>query len=262
MKILTALFAVCGSVGTALAQNNPPAGAAAHAVVISTDYINRLVAEARTNNPSLKAADSRVRSATLTAEAVRTWEDPMAMVGGSTFSARGFDPAQEGDLAYGLEQKLPLWGRPKLARHAAEAEASTRRADVNFRVQQLRRDISKELLATALAERVVDIGEQDLSWLEATVQAVEAKYRDGQAALADTLQIQNELAERNDRLRTDRHLLAHEYFNLNRLLNRAVDSPWPLLQLPAVAPAIPFSPKTAFSGAGQRTETQSHGAGN
>jgi len=50
--------------------------------VITTDYIHRLVAEARTNNPSLKAADSRVRSATLNAQGIRTWEDPMAMFGG------------------------------------------------------------------------------------------------------------------------------------------------------------------------------------
>ena len=219
------------------------AGENGHYVVISTGYINSLVAEARSNNPSLKAADARVRSATLNAGAVRTWEDPTAMVGGSTFSSRGFDPAQEGDLAYGVEQKLPLWGRPKLTRRAAQAEASMRQADVNYRAQQLRRDISKELLATALDERIVDVGEQDLAWLEATVKEVEAKYRDGQAALADALQIQNEVAERDDRLRTDRHLLAHEYFNLNRLLNRPVDSAWPVLQLPPAAPAIPFSGK-------------------
>ena len=216
---------------------------ATNAVVISTGYINSLVAEARTNNPSLRAADSRARSATLNAEAVRTWEDPMAMVGGSTFSSRGFDPAQEGDLAYGVEQKLPLWGRPKLTRRAAQAETSMRQADVNYHIQQLRRDISKELLATALAERTVDIGEQDLAWLQATVNAVEAKYRDGQAVLADALQIQNELAERNDRLRTDRHLRSHEYLNLNRLLNRPVDSSWPPLRLPPAVPAIPFSAK-------------------
>ena len=85
---------------------------ATNAVVISTDYINRLVAEARTNNPSLKAADSRVRSATLNAQAVRTWEDPMAMFGGRVYSDRGFNPSEDGNLAYGVEQKLPLWGRP------------------------------------------------------------------------------------------------------------------------------------------------------
>ena len=243
MKIFAGIFVICGALWTAPAQNNSPADAATNAVVISTDYINGLIAEGRTNNPSLKAADSRLRSATLNAEAVRSWEDPTAMVGGSTFSSRGFDPAQEGDLAYGIEQKLPLWGRPRLTRRAAQAETSMRQAELNYHVQQLRRDISKELLATALAERIVDIGEQDLAWLEATVKAVEAKYRDGQAALADTLQIENELAERNDRLRTDRHLLAHEYFNLNRLLNRAVDSSWPPLQLPPAAPAIPFSAK-------------------
>src|SRR5580700_10043463 len=196
MKILATIFAICSGLWTASAQTSSAADAATNAVVISTDYINGLVAEARTNNPSLKAADSRARSATLNAEAVRTWEDPMALVGASAFSPRGFDPAQEGDLAYGIEQKLPLWGRPKLTRRVTQAEVSMRQADVNYHVQQLRRDINKELLATALAERIVDIGEQDLSWLEATVKAVEAKYRDGQAALADTLQVENELAER------------------------------------------------------------------
>jgi outer membrane protein TolC len=237
MKIFGTILIVSG------ALLNVEGAEDARPVVITGDYVNSLVAEARTNNPSLKAAVSRARSATLNAEAVRTWEDPMAMFGGTTFSPRGFDPAQEGDLAYGVEQKLPLWGRPKLTRRVAQAEVSMRQADVNYHVQQLRRDITKELLATALAERIVDIGEQDLAWLNATVKAVEAKYRDGQAALADTLQIENELAERNDRLRTDRHLLVHESFNLNRLLNRAVDSPWPPLQLPPAAPAIPFSAK-------------------
>jgi outer membrane protein TolC len=243
MKILIISFAVCGGSLAALAQNSSPAGMATNALAISTELINRLVEEARTNNPALRAAGSRARAATLNASAVRTWDDPTAMFGGSVFSPLGFAPAQQGDLAYGIEQKLPLWGRPMLARRVAQTEQSAREADLNFRVQQSRRDINKELLATALAERVVDIGEQDLAWLEATVQAVEAKYRDGQAALGDTLQIQNERAERNDRVRTDRHLLAHEYFNLNRLLNRAVDSPWPALQLPPAAPAIPFSGK-------------------
>jgi len=212
-------------------------------VVITSDYINSLVAEARTNNPSLKAAESRVRAATLNVESVRTWEDPAFVVGGSAFGPRGMNPSQEGDLAYGVEQKLPLWGRPKLARRAVEAEGSMRKAEASLRLQQLRRDIGKELLAAALAERVVAIGEQDLEWLETTGKTVEAKYRDGQASLADTLQIQNEVAERSDRLRTDRHLVAHEHFNLNRLLNRAGDGAWPPLRLPPAAPAVSYSAK-------------------
>src|SRR5881409_3355843 len=91
-------------------------------LIASASLLNGWAAEARTNNPSLKAADSRVRSATLNAEAVRTWEDPTALFGGSVYSSRGFNPSEDGNLAYGVEQKLPLWGRTKLARRVAQAE--------------------------------------------------------------------------------------------------------------------------------------------
>ncbi len=214
-----------------------------NAVVITTGLINRLVAEARTNNPSLKAADSRVRSATLNAEAVRTWEDPMATFGGSVYSSLGMDPAQEGDLAYGIEQKLPLWGQPRLNRRIAEAGTAKQQAEAGLRLEEVRRDITKGLLAIAFAQRVVEVGEQDLAWLDVTAKAMENKYRVGDAVLADTLQIQNELAKRTDELRTDRNRLAHERFALNQLLDRPLDSPWPSLQLPPVGPAIPLSQK-------------------
>ena len=229
----------------------PLAGAAdpvpaTNSVVISTEFINRLLIEARLNNPSLKAADHRVRAAALNASAVRTWEDPMAMVGGSLYSDRGFRPSEDGDLAYGVEQKLPLWGRPKLARRVAESETFMREAEVNYRFQQLRTDITKALMVTALAERIVDVGAQDLAWLEATAKATENKYRAGQSSVADTLQIQNELAKRNDMLRTEHQRLGHQYLTLNRLLNRPAGSPWPAFQLPEVAPAIPISEKLLF----------------
>ena len=243
MKVFGTILIAIASVLAGHATEDPKFVVATNVVVITTDYINRLVAEARTNNPSLKAADSRVRSATLNAEAVRTWEDPMAMFGGSVYSSRGFNPSEDGNLAYGVEQKLPLWGRPKLTRSVAEAETSMREAEVNYRAGLLRSEITKALLMTALAERVVEIGEQDLAWVEATAKATDNKYRAGQAVVADTLQIQNEVAKRNDTLRTDRRRLAHERFTLNRLLNRDVSSIWPSLKLPPVAPAIPLSAK-------------------
>ena len=243
MKILMTILMIYGGVVSAFAQTSLPVDATTNAVVITTDYINRLVAEARTNNPALKAAVSRVRSATLNAEGVRTWDDPTAMFGGSVYSDKGFKPDEDGNLAYGVEQKLPLWGKPKLTRRVAEAETSTRQAESDLRVQEIRRDITKGLLTTALAERIVEVGEQDIAWLNATAKATENKYRAGEAVLADTLQIQNEAAKRNDTLRTDRSRLAHERFALNRLLNRPADSSWPSLQLPPVGPAIPLSGK-------------------
>ena len=243
MKFIGTILFVSAGLLNARAPDDARSVEATNTVVISTALINRLVTEARTNNPSLKAADSRVRSAALNAEAVRTWEDPMAMLGGSVYSARGFSPSEDGNLAYGVEQKLPLWGRPRLTRRVAQAETLMREAEVNYRAHQLRSEITKALVVTALAERVVEIGEQDVAWLQATEQATDNKYRAGQAVVADTLQIQNELAKRNDTLRTDRRRLAHEHFTLNRLLNRDVSSSWPSLQLPPVAPAVPLSAK-------------------
>ncbi|MBI3870453.1 MAG: TolC family protein [Verrucomicrobia bacterium] len=243
MKFLGTILIASASLLNGWTAEDAKLSAATNVVAITTAYIDRLVAEARTNNPSLKAADSRVRSATLNADAVRTWDDPMAMFGGSVYSSRGFSASEDGNLAYGVEQKLPLWGRPQLTRRVAEAETSMRGAEANYRAAQLRNEITKALLMTALAERVVEIGEQDLSWVEVTAQATDNKYRAGQAVVADTLQIQNEVAKRNDTLRTDHRRLAHERFTLNRLLNRDVNSTWPSLQLPPVGPAIPLSGK-------------------
>jgi outer membrane protein, heavy metal efflux system len=243
MKILATIFLVGSNCFAVLAQSSPSTEAGTNGLLISTGFINQLVEEARTNNPSLRAAKSRVNSATLNADAVRTWDDPMAMFGGSVFSSSGFDPKQQGDLVYGVEQKLPLWGRPELNRRVAGAEVSMRQAEGDLRLQQVRRDIAKGLLATAFAQRVVEIGEQDLDWLDATAKATEDKYRAGSAVVADTLQIQNELAKRNDTLRTDKNRLAHERFALNQLLNRSIDSTWPSLRLPPVGPAIPLSQK-------------------
>src|SRR6266496_4399618 len=157
MKFIGTILFVSAGLLNAGAADDARSVEATNTVLISTALINRLVAEARTNNPSLKAADSRVRSAALNAQSVRTWEDPMAMFGGSVYSDRGFSPAEDGNLAYGIEQKLPLWGRPKLTRRVAEAETSMREAEVHYRFQQLRGEITKGLLMTALAERMVEI---------------------------------------------------------------------------------------------------------
>src|SRR5258705_13907747 len=120
---LIGLFLFAGA-GLVVAQPAREGDARINSVVISSEYVSRLIAEARTNNPSLRAADSKVRSATLNAESIRTWEDPAGSFGGSVYSSKGFKPSEDGDLAYGVEQKLPLWNRPTLARKVAQTEVS------------------------------------------------------------------------------------------------------------------------------------------
>jgi outer membrane protein, heavy metal efflux system len=223
------------------ARGETPVTGPTNSVVITTDFVESLMTEAQTNNPGFLAAGSRTKSAMANVASVRTWEDPTFMVGVSLFSPQGFEASQQGDLTYGISQKLPLWGTPSLNLHVAEAVASVRHAETDFRFRQLRSDVMKQLYATALAEREVQIGDQDLAWLQVTAKEIETKYQNGQVSVADTLQIQNEVAERNDQLRTDHLMLDHEGVSLNRLLNRDFNSHWPSLQLPEVFPVIPYS---------------------
>src|SRR5689334_9434099 len=83
-----------------------PGGGSAPTMIYS-DLISRLMEEARGSSPTLKAADSRTRAAKENVKSIRTWEDPVASFGGSVYSEKGFSPSEDGDLVYGLEQKLP-----------------------------------------------------------------------------------------------------------------------------------------------------------
>jgi outer membrane protein TolC len=225
------------------AEELPSLAAPTNGVVITSDFIAGLMNEAQTNNPGQLAANLRTKAAAASVGAIRVWDDPMFMFGGSVFSSRGMDPAMMGNLTYGIQEKLPLWGMPKLNRQAASAEMSTQDAEANYNFQQLRRDVVKAAISLALAGQVVAVDEQDLAWLQTTAQAVDAKYRAGQTDAGDSLEIQNEAAVRADQLQTDRLERSHDEFVLNRLLNRKVDSPWPPLILPPVAPPVLFNEK-------------------
>ncbi|HEY0550205.1 MAG TPA: TolC family protein, partial [Verrucomicrobiae bacterium] len=208
-----------------------------NSVVISPPFIELLAEEARTNHPALRAADIRADAAGWNAVAVRTWENPTVKFG--VMGADRVKRADDGDLIYGVEQKLPLFGKPEAARALAQSEAITQRREAAFRALQLRRDLTAALLKEALSERLVSLGGDDLAVLETLATTAEDKYRNGLATQAEVLQAQNERARRANRLRSEESLLQAERASLNRLLNRPIDSAWPPLLLPGVASNLP-----------------------
>lgn len=209
------------------------------AVTITPAFITALAEELRTNHPALQAALARTNAAAANLAAVRTWDDPMARVGG--MAARQMMRADEGDLIYGVEQKLPLFGKPARERAVARAELQVEQANAELLFQTLRRDLARALFDAALARRVVEIDEQDRAWLQTIVAATEARYQTGEATLAELLEARNELSRRTNQLRTDLARVSNAEFALNRLLNRAPEAPWPSLRLPPVAPPVPYS---------------------
>lgn len=211
-------------------------------IEISTALIDRLVAEAQGQSPALLAAGARVEAATAAVDAVRTWEDPTASFGYWASSSRGFESSQEGNLIYGVEQKLPLYGRPDLMRKAAAADASREQFAADYETQKLRRDLQVALYDLAFAGREAGVSEQDLAWLDATLAEVDHRYRVGQASQVEWLKIQTARAMATDDVTTKEREREHSAFALNRLLNRDLHHPWPEVAVPPLEPAIYYTP--------------------
>lgn len=215
------------------------AGGATDAVVVTPAYVNRLAEEMRTNHPALAAAEARTAAATASVAGVRTWEDPMIRLG--SMGAEELMRRENGDIFYGAEQKLPLWGKPALARRVAHAESQVEKANADYQFQTLRSELAKAAFRTAMAERIVAIGALDLAFVQTMIEATDAKYRSGLATQVELLQVQNEHARRATQLQTDRDQLAHDRLVLNRFLNRDLQSPWPAFELPPLAAPVVYN---------------------
>ena len=217
-----------------LAAGEPTGTPVPAGIEVTPVYIDGLLAEAQGRNPAIAAAGARADAAASGVDAVRTWEDPMFTVGLSLPTARGFKSSEEGNLIYGVEQKLPVFDRPKLAREAAAADAAKENLVVASEVAMLRRDLTLGLVELALADRTVELTEQDLGWLDATLAAVDHRYRVGKATQVEWLKIQTERAKTADRIKTLKLEREHRQVEVNRLLNRDLHAPWPVIVLPPV----------------------------
>jgi len=222
------------------AQSTASHAADPNAVQLTPAFVNAFVEEMRTNHPALRALDSRIRAASFNTNAVRLWDDPMFRFGGVTASQRGPTLSEEGDLVYGLEQKLPLFGKAQAMRRVAEAEAGSETARLTYQFEVLRRDLTRALFKAALADRVVEVGKRDLAWLETMAAATEEHYRAGTASQVELLRIQNERTRRADQLRTEASRRDHERFSVNRFLNRDLNSSLPTLEMPPPAEAVSY----------------------
>lgn len=210
-------------------------------VPLTPVLINQLSEELRTNSPALAAAYARTNAAALAVAGVRTWEDPMLRGGYMFAENQDMMRMDEGDMFYGVEQRLPLWGRPAAMRRMARAEFEVEVAGSDLKFQTLRKDLALALFRAALAGETVVIGEEDLVWLKKTLAAADARYRSGAGSLTEVLRLQNELARRKDQQTTARELLRQQHVSLNRLMNRPATSPWPELILPPVAEPLVYS---------------------
>ena len=215
------------------------------AISVSPTVLAALFDEARTNNLGLRAAEARVTASRLGTETVRTWEDPKFTLGGVLSGPRRGRIVEDGDFIYGVDQKLPLWNRPRLSRNILLAELQTQATEAAFREALLHRDLTKALLRIALVHRTTAFITNDSAWLDTLIAVGEEKFRAGTGSHTDLLQLQNEKSKRTDALRSEQNRLRMEQATLNRLLGRELQASWPRIELPRLAPPIVYTPALA-----------------
>jgi len=221
MKSILA-FAVFLSVGWAEAQTNR--------IALTPKYLSEIAEEARTNYPGMRAADARLRAAENGVRAVRTWNDPEVMVGGMI--GNGVMRADEGDLLYGIEQKLPITGKPQAERRMVAAERDVEEASREMRFQNLRKEIVQTVLRLALEDESARILAADQAWVETMVTATQERYKAGRSTQVEVLRMETEHAARAEGLRRTLRERDAEVLILNRLLGRPLETKWPELVLP------------------------------
>ena len=239
------LFAALATTAPA-SESGPPS-----ALEITPGLLDQLAAEAVGRNPGLAAANARVQAANADVTAVRSWDDPTASFGIWTPGPGGFGRAEQGNLVYGIDQKLPLHGRPGLMRAAAEAGAAQARLEADFEGLKVRRDLAIGLLGLALSTREAGLARDDLAWLGATADAVDHRYRVGQASQVDWLKAQTARAIAANDLVTREQERDHDTFSVNRLLNRDLHASWPDLAVPELQPAVQYTPELVAAALGE-----------
>ena len=205
-------------------------------IVLTPVLINEIADEARSNNAALWAARSRVKAAEENAKSIPLWRDPEVMIGG--MGAETMMRMEDGDIMYGAEQMLPVFGKEKAAQKAARAEIPVEEADFEYQFQTLRKNLAQGLFKAVLADELLVLGQQDFVWLETLTRAVEQRYGVGDASQMDVLRVQNERARRAEQIRTDENERESAYAAVNRLLNRNVIAGWARMELPEVAEPI------------------------
>jgi outer membrane protein TolC len=237
MKHFLTLFLALPGLSGLLAAASEPAD---ERIEITPALIDRLLQDAKAGNPGIEASSARADAASAQADSVRTWEDPTVSLGLWKSTPRGVSASQEGNVIYGVRQKLPVFGRPELERGVAQAQAQVARLNVAYETQKIRRDLTTALAELAFADRNLELAREDLAWLETAVEAVDARYRSAKSSQVEWLKAQTERAKAADAIKTRQLDREHQQVLINRLLDRNPHYAWPRVEMPAVAAPVPY----------------------
>lgn len=215
----------------------------ARAEIVTPEAARRLAVSLRDRHPGLQALNLRAGAAQAQAESTRQWADPTVRAGGVGYTPRGPMASEEGDIALGISQSLPVFGKESAARAVATAEAKTARETSEARVQVLQRDLLERLLQLALVQRGLELTDADHVWLERMLAAQEARQASGGVSAALLIQLRNEVSQTETRVRLQQIEARDAAARINRVLGRPVDDTVARWELPPKAGPIAYRPE-------------------
>lgn len=260
-----------------------PSGLAHSAATTDTaagSSVAALVARAMTVNPSVIAAEQRVRAAAARISPAGLPPDPMLMAGVQNFplTQPGFGDFMTMKML-GVSQTIPLYGKLGLRERAAVLERDAAVAALEGEERTVARDVKSAYYDLAFVDQAFRIVQRNRDVLASFIRLTETRYGVGAAGQQDALRAQVEatrLAETAVALTEQRRAALAR---LNALLDRQSDVPVENPAIPArlaraaVAPSAdsirftsaalgapaagsPFSPLAVLQAAAQRANPE------
>lgn len=194
--------------------------------------VDQLVQVAIKSNPEIQAAESRYKAALARPSRLRTLPDPVVsfvsvnMDGNPVpFTTLGED--SQAFVGLMLEQELPYPGKLKLAGQVAQKEADAIGAEVDAVKWSTISQLKQAYYQYFRTDRSLEILSESMDLLKRFESIVEQRYSVGQAIQQDVLRAQVEISILNQRMTTLEQEKSSAIAEINRLLNRPIDSPIP-----------------------------------
>ena len=195
---------------------------------IQPENMTALVAAAVTNNPELKASESRWKMFASRVKQAGALDDPMIMFKVQNTPASDplvFNKDPQSAKVIGISQQLPFWGKRGLRRNVARYEADSYRWAFEERKLELTRMVKESYYQLWAADKGLAIVSKNLQLLSNFVTITELKYSVGQGAQQDIFKAGLEKSKMVEMQITLEQQRKSQEATLNYLLSRPPDTP-------------------------------------
>ena len=194
----------------------------------SAEDLSVLIGTALSNNPELKASESRWRMFASKAKQAKALDDPMVMFKLQNMLTRepgvfNLDPTSA--KVVGISQQIPFWGKRALRQEVAKYEAESYKWAFEERKLELTRMVKESYYQLWAVNRVLDVIDKNLNILYNFLTINELKYSVGQGVQQDIYKAGLEKSKMLDMQITLRQQRKSLEANLNYLLYRPGNTP-------------------------------------